>query len=147
MIDGRSILLAGSDPYEALLLRAAFRKAGFENSIQVLTQEKEVVEYVKARGRYANRRRFPAPGFLLLDISLAKNSSARVFRQIKRSAMKRRIPVVMLGGACSGREAQGKEGGSGDYFLENATNFSELVCNVKHTCAVLLGGKRPAGRG
>jgi two-component system response regulator len=91
-----SILIVEDEPAHAELTERAIRKAGNANRIDVVIDGEEALAYLFNRGKYADKKRYPCPGLILLDIKLPGIDGIDVLKQIKEHPDLRRIPVIML---------------------------------------------------
>ena len=94
-----TILLVEDDADDVLLIRRAFVKAGIHDSIEVVGDGEEAVDYLGGSGVYSVRERFPLPAIILLDLKLPRKSGFEVLEWIKAQPGLRRIPVVVLTGS------------------------------------------------
>jgi two-component system response regulator len=93
---GVDILMVEDNPSDEELTLHAFRKYRLANSIFVVRDGQEALEYIFCTGRYANRKIEDRPHVILLDIKLPLVDGLEVLRQIKEDTRTRTIPVVML---------------------------------------------------
>jgi CheY-like chemotaxis protein len=91
-----NILLIEDEEAHAELTKRAIRKAGNANRIDVLTNGEEAIDYIFNRGKYTNKKKYPMPGLIMLDIKLPGIDGIEVLRQIKASPVLKKIPVIML---------------------------------------------------
>lgn len=96
------ILLAEDLEDDVLLIRRAFREAGFLNRLQVASNGRETIAYPAGTGRYANRDEYPLPTLLLLDLEMPYQDGFEVLKWISQRPELRTLRVVVLSG--SGRE-------------------------------------------
>lgn len=101
--DAFPILLVEDDENDVLLLRRAFAKAKVRNPVRVVRDGEEAVAYLSGDGEYADRRRYPEPVLVLLDLKLPRLSGHEVLEWIRSDDRFRRLPVVVL---TSSREPQ-----------------------------------------
>ncbi len=91
----RRILLAEDNANDVELTLAALRANRLANEVEVVRDGVRVLEYLRAKGPYANRE--PGlPALLLLDLKMPKLDGLEVLREIKSDAALKRIPVVVL---------------------------------------------------
>jgi len=88
------ILLVEDNPIDIELTKSAFKKAQITNSLSVVNDGEEALDFVFARGSYASRVR--PPQLILLDLNLPEKSGLEVLREIKADARTRNIPVIIL---------------------------------------------------
>lgn len=93
---GVDILLVEDNANDEELTLHAFRKYRLANSIHVVRDGQEALEWIFCTGRYAERKIEDRPHVILLDIKLPLVDGLEVLRQIKQDARTRTIPVVML---------------------------------------------------
>jgi len=92
----RVILLVEDDPNDILLIQRAFRKATLTTVLRVVKDGDEAIAYLSGEGPYRNRRRYPLPVLILLDLKLPRRSGFEVLQWLKARSGLRRIPVVVL---------------------------------------------------
>lgn len=89
------ILLVEDDPDDAELTMRGLKEGNLANRIEVVTDGAQALDFLFARGTYANRDA-RSPKVILLDIKLPKVNGLEVLREIKGNASTRDIPVVVL---------------------------------------------------
>ena len=98
----KRILLAEDSANDAELTLAALSEHRVANEVVVVRDGEEALDYLFARGAYADRRG-GNPALVLLDLKMPKVDGLEVLRAIKNDPTLRTIPVVML---TSSREEQ-----------------------------------------
>ena len=93
---GLEILLVEDRKEDVELTLRAFHRARFTNSIHVVRDGAEAIEFLFATGRYVDREGMPLPSVILLDLNLPKLSGVEVLRWIKADERTKHIPVVVL---------------------------------------------------
>lgn len=91
----RSILLAEDSPADAEMAIDALRDANLANPIMHVHDGAEALDYLFARGKFADRKGGD-PAVLLLDIKMPKVDGLEVLQQLRAHERLRRLPVVML---------------------------------------------------
>src|SRR5947209_6813364 len=95
--DGRvDILMVEDNPNDEELTLHERRKYHLANTIQVVRDGQEALEYIFCTGRYADRDVNEHPNVILLDIKLPFIDGLEVLRRVKQDPRTRTIPVVML---------------------------------------------------
>jgi CheY-like chemotaxis protein len=95
MADLKPILLVEDSPKDVELTLAALEQCQLANSVVVVRDGAEALDYLYARGDYANRAA-GEPAVVLLDLKLPKVDGLEVLEIVKRDALLRHTPVVML---------------------------------------------------
>jgi len=98
----KTILQVEDDPNDVFLLQHAMTKAGVANPVQVVTDGRQAIDYLKGAGKFADRETFPFPGLMLLDLKLPYVMGLDVLRWV-RDQTETVLTVVML--TASGEEA------------------------------------------
>src|SRR5438046_1938818 len=98
----KTILQVEDDPNDIFLLQHAMKKVGVANPIQVATDGQEAIDYLQGVGKFADRRKFPLPCLVLLDLKLPYVMGLDVLRWIRKPPGMA-LPVVML--TASGQDA------------------------------------------
>jgi len=98
----KKILLAEDNPFDIELTLAGLAEYRLTNEVVVARDGAEALDYLKQRGRFADRSP-GSPMVVLLDIKMPKVDGLEVLRQIRGDPELRLIPIVIL---TSSREEQ-----------------------------------------
>lgn len=98
----KPILLVEDNPHDLELTLIALEKSQLANEVIVVRDGAEALDYLYARGDYAERQK-GNPAVVLLDLKLPKVDGLEVLREIRTTPELRALPVVML---TSSREEQ-----------------------------------------
>lgn len=90
------ILLVEDNPADAELTLHALRRNQLANSIRVVRDGEEALDFLFCRGPYHDRSFDRPPKVVLLDLKLPKVDGLEVLRQVKSDPRTRPIPVVIL---------------------------------------------------
>ena len=93
--DMQRILLAEDDANDIELTLAALGENNLANEVVVVNDGVEALDYLHARGRFADRPR-GNPAVVLLDIKMPKMDGLEVLKRMKADERLRPVPVVML---------------------------------------------------
>src|ERR1039458_8694655 len=99
----KTILLVEDNPDDAKLTLRAFKRNNMLNPVVVVTDGVEALNFLFARGAYAERAGKPPPTLIILDLKLPKLDGMGVLRAVRDDERTRLIPVVIL---TSSREEQ-----------------------------------------
>jgi CheY-like chemotaxis protein len=98
----KRILLAEDSDNDIELTLAALQECHLANSVDVVRDGAEALDYLYRRGTHASDKT-ELPGVVLLDLKMPRVDGLEVLRQLKSDQKLKRIPVVML---TSSREEQ-----------------------------------------
>ena len=90
------ILLVEDNPRDAELTIRAFKKNHLANKLYHVEDGVEALDFLFARGKYAERNPDDAPKVILLDLKLPRINGLEVLRTIKADERTRSIPVVVV---------------------------------------------------
>ena len=90
------VLLVEDNPNDAELTTRALKKHNLANRLHHVVDGAEALDFLFARGSYANRSDGVDPRVVLLDLKLPKVDGLEVLRHLKESPQTRHIPVVVL---------------------------------------------------
>ena len=125
------ILLVEDNAADAELTMYALKQNGLANRIHAVRDGAAALDFVFARGKYADREISHTPKLILLDIKLPKVDGIEVLRTVKGDARTRSIPVVIL---TSSREDRDRLNGYAlgvNSYLQKPVNFDEFRDMVK----------------
>ena len=126
----KTILQVEDDPNDVLFLQRAMEKAGVANPIQIASDGREAIDYLKGVGKFFDRGIFPFPSLVLLDLKLPYVMGLDVLRWIRQQPWAA-LPVIML--TASGEEADivASYRLGANAFLRKPSEASQLVDIVK----------------
>jgi CheY-like chemotaxis protein len=126
----KHILLAEDDPRDVELTLAALAEHNLANSVLVVHDGEEALDYLYCRGKFKTRENGP-PVVVLLDLKMPKVSGLEVLKIIKAEEHLKTIPVVVL---TSSREEpdliESYQHGVNAYVVK-PVDFSEFIKAVK----------------
>jgi CheY-like chemotaxis protein len=96
MLENSIILLVEDDPNDVLLIQRAFQKAGFHNSLKVVRNGDQAIEYLSGEDAYADRERFPLPFLILLDLKMPGTDGFEVLTWARNVPSLKRLLIVVL---------------------------------------------------
>ncbi len=90
------ILLVEDNIDDVELTIMALRRGKISNSMHVVRDGEEALNYLFHRENYIEKKKAPIPGLILLDIKLPKINGIEVLKQVKNDRRLKLIPVVIL---------------------------------------------------
>ena len=87
------ILLVEDNPGDVRLTEEAFKEGRIENTLYVVNDGVEALDFVHQRGDYAEA---PRPDMILLDLNLPRKNGDEVLEELKGDDDLKCIPVVIL---------------------------------------------------
>ena len=93
---GISILVAEDDEEDRMLLMDAMQEGRLRNSMTFVHDGEQLLNYLAGKEVYEDRKAYPMPGLILLDLNLPRIDGREALKVIKEHAQWRRIPVIIL---------------------------------------------------
>ncbi|MGZ3763796.1 MAG: response regulator [Mucilaginibacter sp.] len=90
------ILLVEDNPHDAEMTIRALKRANLANRLIHVKDGAEALDFLFAKGMYADRDVKNKPKVILLDIKMPKIDGIEVLRQIKANEATKKIPVVIM---------------------------------------------------
>ena len=128
-----SILLVEDNPMDVELIIDAFKEARLANEIHVARGGKEAIEYLFGEGDYSDRKQYPLPDIVLLDLKMCGIDGHEVLRRIKNAEKLKRIPVIILTSSSDeGDRAMSYDNGANSYLVKPVSfdDFLKVVETV-----------------
>ena len=125
------ILLVEDNPDHAELTIRALKENNILNTIYLVRDGQEALDFIYHRGSYTDKESFPRPGLILLDIKLPKVDGIEVLRQLKNDMQFKSIPVIMLTTSDRDEEIAESYAGGANSYVVKPVDFKEFVKKVK----------------
>ncbi len=128
------VLLVEDDRLDAELTLNAFREGGATCRVVHVSTGEDALDYIHARGGYADRATFPFPDLMLLDLRLPGIDGFDVLREVKSSPGLRRLPVVILTSSKEeGDRATGYDSGANSYLVKpvDYAGYLDVVARIR----------------
>ncbi|MBU3951938.1 MAG: response regulator, partial [Proteobacteria bacterium] len=131
MTRSASILLVEDNPMDVELIIDAFKEARLGNKIQVAGNGKQALEFLFGQGSYGDRKQYPLPDIVLLDLKMPGIDGHEVLKRIKSTDMLKRIPVIILTSSRDeGDRAMSYDNGANSYLVK-PVSFEDFLNVVK----------------
>lgn len=134
----QTILLAEDNPDDIVLIRRAFKLAGFSNPLEVVRNGAEAILYLKGQGQYANRELFPVPAIILLDLKMPIMSGFQVLSWLRQRAEWKCLPVVVLTTSFYGPDIEKAYDLGANSFITKSVDLDEFTGTVRQLCKFWL---------
>jgi CheY-like chemotaxis protein len=125
------VLLVEDDSNDVSLLWRAFDKADLRNPLRVVRDGEEAIAYLDGRGLYVDRKRYPLPGLVLLDLKLPRRSGYEVLTWLSQQPNLQSILVVAMSSCREQSEIDRAYGLGIHSYLVKPTRWEDMVEMVK----------------
>jgi CheY-like chemotaxis protein len=114
-----TVLHIEDDENDRLFVDRAFRKSGVAVDVRSVPSGEEAIRYLSAEGPFADRGRFPAPAFVVLDLKLTGMTGFDILEWARKHGETKLLPIAVL---TSSRERsdvrRAYEAGATTYFVK-----------------------------
>jgi CheY-like chemotaxis protein len=146
MIPAVEILIVEDNARDLELTMRALAKHRLGNHVVAVRDGVEALDFLFARGAYADRVVTEGPQVIFLDMKLPKVDGMEVLRQIKADERTRMIPVVMVTSSAQERDlAETYRLGVNSYVVK-PIDFDSFVKTIADLGFYWLAVNRPAAR-
>ncbi len=126
------LLLVEDNPEDLELTLRALHRANLANSIHVVRDGAEALDFVFCEGTYSTRRIEDGPKLILLDLKLPKVDGLEVLKRVKGDPRTRAIPVVVLTSSKEQSDLVESYGLGVNSFIVKPVNFEQFAGAVSH---------------
>ena len=132
-MDNKFILLVEDNPDDEALTLRALKQNRIDNSVVVVRDGAEALDYLFGKGKFAERDLNAMPALILLDLKLPKMDGLEVLEKLRANPLTSLLPVAIL---TSSREEHdliaGYKLGLNSYILKpvDFDQFTEAVRNL-----------------
>ena len=90
------VLIVDDSEYDALLMRTVFERAWFTQPLRFARDGEEAIAYLRGDGVYRDRKQFPLPTVMLLDLNMPRKNGFEVLAWIREQPTLKRLRVYIL---------------------------------------------------
>jgi CheY-like chemotaxis protein len=101
-----TILLADDDETEVFLMQRTLHALGLTHPLRVAHDGAEAIEYLAGQGVFADRRAYPVPDCVILDLKMPKVDGFEVLEFIKSHPELAVIPTIVWSGSLDARDVK-----------------------------------------
>lgn len=121
------ILLVDDNPHDVILIRLAFRKVGIIDTIHLVKNGDEAMRYIAGEEKYADRRLYPPPTLVLLDLKMPGANGFEVLKWIRSQETFADLVVVVMSGSRDDADIQRAYDLGANSYLIKPGKFEDLV--------------------
>jgi len=127
----KEILLVEDNPDDVELTRIAFREAKVANHLVVVNDGAQALDYLFARGAFAERNPDDLPSIVLLDLNLPKVDGREVLQAIRANEKTRSLPVVVLTTSTEPFDVEASYALGVNSYIQKPVDFERFVWAVQ----------------
>jgi CheY-like chemotaxis protein len=96
MNNDQTILMVDDSEDDLILMRTAFEMANGHCLLQAVRNGEEAVAYLDGRGLFCDRKKFPLPIIMLLDLNMPKMNGFEVLSWVRSRPGLKRLAIMVL---------------------------------------------------
>lgn len=128
-----TILLVEDEENDAMLLKMAFEKNNILNPIHWVRDGLEAVAYLNGEGVYADRKRYPFPEVLLLDLKMPRMTGMELLAWIGEHPNFKIIPTIIMTSSRQEIDIEKAYNLGANTYMTKPCSFEELAKMVRLT--------------
>ena len=122
-----TLLVADDDEDDRDMIREAMVESRVANDLRFVEDGRDLLDYLRRRGRYAAPGAAPRPGLILLDLNMPRMDGREALAAIKIDPSLRSIPVVVLTTSKAEEDVARSYDLGANSFITKPVTFAGLV--------------------
>ncbi len=90
------ILIADDDEEDRMLIKDALVESKLKNKVREVEDGEMLMDYLKNKGKFADTKKYPTPGIILLDLNMPKKDGREALKEIKADKKLKHITIIIL---------------------------------------------------
>ena len=131
MIEDPIVLLVDDSQNDAMLMRTAFERAGFVQPMRLAVDGDDAIAYLRGDGRYSDRKQYPLPTTVLLDLNMPRKDGFEVLDWIRHQPALRRLRVYILSASSRTQDIERAYDLGANSYLVKPGNLDGLLSMAK----------------
>ena len=131
MNNDRIILLVEDNPRDEELTLRALKKSNVLNPVVVARDGVEALDYLFARGAYAQRSPNEMPQVVLLDLKLPKIDGLEVLKTLRDNELTKLLPIVVLTSSLEEQDLIRSYSLGANSYIRKPVDFAQFIEAVR----------------
>ena len=133
------MLLVEDNPDDVWLFTYALQNTGIPNPVKVVSDGEQALQYLKGEGAYTDRKRFPIPELIVLDLQMACMTGFEFLKWLRQEPELRHLPVIVLATSNFQEDVLRAYQLGANAFLSKTVDLKEFTATVKQMADFWLG--------
>src|SRR5215472_10749501 len=128
-----TLLIVDDSKEDLFFLTRAFQKHTSIYRIQTAVSGREAVDYIEGKGKYADRKAYEFPSYILTDLKMPNGDGFEILSRIRGNKALSIMPVIMLSASADLDDIrQAYEFGASAYFVkpQSSDALDALACKI-----------------
>jgi len=124
------ILVAEDDPTDAFFLQRTFKRLGVPVTLHFVRDGQEVLDYLAGVREFHDRRVYPVPRLLLLDLKMPGLDGFQVLAWVRKDKRLKTLPVVIFSSSSEPEDVKRAQELGANSYLVKPHSIEELMSLV-----------------
>jgi len=125
------ILVADDDEEDRMLTEEALEENNISDQLFFVEDGEEAMDYLQRRGKFKDKKKYPMPELILLDLNMPKKDGREVLAEIKQDPNLKGIPVVVLTTSNAEDDIKNMYGLGVNSYITKPVSFDGMVLAMK----------------
>jgi len=125
------ILVADDDEEDRMLVKEALEESRLINAVHFVEDGEELINFLRNKGKYSDKKKYPKPGLILLDLNMPKKDGRQALKEIKEDPELRLTPIVVLSTSKAEEDVLKTYNLGVSSFITKPVSFAALVDIMK----------------
>lgn len=121
------ILSVDDNEDDQLLLQRAFKKGASSLDLRIIGDGEKAIEYLGGFGEYQDRKLFPIPGIVLLDLKMPRKNGLEVLDWMNQESLIGHLPVAIFTSSQYITDIKHAYDLGARWYLTKPVDFAELT--------------------
>lgn len=130
-MNGRVILVADDSDDDRMLLGEAISEACPDCPVRMVEDGKKALDYLGGAGEYSDRRKFPKPDLVLLDLKMPIKDGFETLEELRKDERWRFLPVVILSASSQPQDIERAHRLGASGYMIKPSSLAELTAMMK----------------
>ena len=127
MIEKATILLVEDNPDDEFLALRALRKNNISNTVSVVHDGEEALDFLFCTNAYANRDPQDMPRLVLLDLNLPKVGGLEILRRLRADPRTQLLPIVVISSSDAGEDLVQVHRSGANSFMAKPVDYIQFL--------------------
>ncbi len=127
----QSVLLVEDDENDVFFMQRAFREAAIITPLYVASDGREAIDYLSGKGKFSDRRQWPLPCLVLMDLKLPYVLGLDVIKWLRSQPQFKSTIVVVLTSSKQDADIEKAYALGANSYLVKPPDVHQLVAMVK----------------
>jgi CheY-like chemotaxis protein len=134
MNEQQTILLVDDSEDDLVFMREAFKQAKCTHPLQAVRNGEEAIAYLNGEGPYGDRKKFPLPIVMLLDLNMPKKNGYDVLAWVRAQPVLKRLAIIILTASMRREDVERAFNYGATSFLVKPSNLETLAAMMRCLC-------------